>query len=76
MAWYSCYVDLQFCYYFMNISKSKGMIKMSDFNFDAKTRIFSKKNVYGLGRASLLTYKDEEDVNPETSKWGLVTVDL
>lgn len=43
---------------------------MSDFNFDAKTRIFSKKNAYGLGLASLLAYKEEGDAQPETESWG------
>ncbi len=43
---------------------------MSDFDFDAKTRSFSKKNAYGLGRASQLAYKDGEDVKTKIDSWG------
>ena len=44
---------------------------MSDFDFDAKTRIFSKKNAYGLGRASLLAYESKDDVKNGVDDWGL-----
>lgn len=43
---------------------------MNDFNFDARTRSYSKKNAYWLGTASLLAYKEGGDIQPETESWG------
>ncbi len=49
---------------------------MSNYDFDAETREFSKKNAYGLGRASLLAYEKEKDIKTETYSWGLGEFDF
>ncbi|MFH1563566.1 MAG: lipase family protein [Nitrospirota bacterium] len=44
---------------------------MTDFNFEANTRNYSRKNAYWLGKASQLAYKSKEEGQAEISNWGL-----
>jgi hypothetical protein len=37
---------------------------MNNFDFDAKIRNYSANNAYWVGTASLLAYKEEEDIQP------------
>lgn len=50
---------------------------MSGFNFEARTRQYSKKNARWLGRASQLAYDDEALIRSEvTRSWGFKTFEF
>lgn len=49
---------------------------MSTFDFDAKTRDYSKKNAYWLGKASQIAYHGLEKARPEFAAWGLHTCEI
>lgn len=46
---------------------------MRDFDFDARTRDYSKKNAYWLGRAAQIAYKSSGDAEADLAAWGLTT---
>ncbi len=46
---------------------------MRDFDFDAKTRDYSRKNAYWLGRASQIAYDSSNNAKAELEAWGLTT---
>src|SRR5574337_1265194 len=46
---------------------------MRDFDFDANTRTYSRKNAYWLGRASQIAYSTPDKASAELKTWGLTT---
>lgn len=46
---------------------------MRDFDFDVRTRDYSKKNAYWLGKASQVAYHAPEQASAEFWAWGLST---
>jgi triacylglycerol lipase len=44
---------------------------MTDFEFDARTRDYSRLNAYRLGQAALLSYQEAEVVRATATSWGL-----
>ena len=49
---------------------------MRDFDFDARTRDYSQKNAYWLGRASQIAYDSSDKVRDELKAWGLTTCEF
>lgn len=46
---------------------------MRDFDFDVRTRDYSRKNAYWLGKASQIAYHSPEQARSEFEDWGLST---
>ena len=59
-------------YAILTFSHRKGVMAMSHFAFDPKTKSYSPKNAYALGRAALLAYEDPQRIAGVTTKsWGI-----
>lgn len=44
---------------------------MSPFDFDARTRKYSRKNAFYLGMAARVAYKTEQEIRSQSEGWGL-----
>lgn len=49
---------------------------MRNFDFDARTRDYSRKNAYWLGKASQIAYDASDAAIDELKAWGLTTVEF